>query len=111
MSQKSNVVQIIGYRNSGKTSLICHLVSKLTAKGFRVGTIKHDAHRFEMDHEGKDTWQHRMAGTEAVAITSSEMTAFIRQQHTPLAELVRGMNNLDQTKLETQLLQLLAEED
>lgn len=95
MSHKANVLQVIGYRNSGKTTLICRLVRKLTEEGFRVGTVKHDAHRFEMDYPGKDTWQHRMAGAETVAITSKEQTAMIRQWHTPLDDLLHEMRDHD----------------
>lgn len=95
MSCKANVIQIVGYRNSGKTTLVCHLVSKLAKAGFRVGTIKHDAHRFDIDHPGRDTWKHRMAGAETVAITSTEKTAIVRHRHTPLDELLCEMGDLD----------------
>lgn len=95
MSKDPCVIQVIGHKDSGKTTLICRLVHRMTKEGFRVGTIKHDAHRFEIDHEGKDTWRHRMAGAKAVAITSQEQTAVIRQQHTPLDELITNMRDLD----------------
>lgn len=95
MTGKTNVIQVVGYRNSGKTTLICHLVSRLTQMGHRIGTVKHDAHRFEIDHEGKDTWKHRMAGAQAVAITSAEQTAIIRQRYTPLDNLLREIGDLD----------------
>lgn len=95
MPTKPRVIQVIGHKNSGKTTLICRLIRQLTLEGFRVGTIKHDAHQFEIDHPGKDTWKHRMAGAETVAITSMEKTAIMRQRHTPLAALLGEMKNLD----------------
>lgn len=95
MQTKASVIQVVGYRNSGKTTLICRLVSKLTEEGLRVGTVKHDAHRFEIDYPGKDTWKHRMAGAETVAITSREQTAVMRRRYTPLDELLREMGDLD----------------
>lgn len=95
MPRDTSVIQVIGHKDSGKTTLICRLVRHLTAEGFRVGTIKHDVHRFEIDHEGKDTWKHRMAGAEAVAITSQERTAVMRKRYTPLDELIANMRDLD----------------
>lgn len=50
-----SVISIVGHSGSGKTTLIERVIPKLKAKGYKVGTIKHDAHHFEIDHEGKDT--------------------------------------------------------
>lgn len=65
------IVSIVGKSNSGKTTLIEKLLAELTSRGYRVATVKHDAHSFDVDHPGKDTWRHREAGAAAVAITSS----------------------------------------
>ena len=47
------VVGIVGYKNSGKTTL-AHAVSReLTARGYRVAVIKHSSHH--LDLPGKDT--------------------------------------------------------
>ena len=63
------IIQVVGYKNSGKTTLVSELVRTLTSEGYRVGTLKHDAHDFEPDIPGKDTWQHRKAGAQVTAIT------------------------------------------
>jgi molybdopterin-guanine dinucleotide biosynthesis protein B len=89
------IIQIVGYRNSGKTTLLCRLVNLLTERGWRVGTVKHDAHQFDIDHPGKDTWKHRLAGAETVAIASEEQTAVIRQRAVSLDELLLEMDGLD----------------
>ncbi len=65
------IVSIVGKSNSGKTTLIEKLLAELTRRNYRVATVKHDAHSFDVDHPGKDTWRHREAGAAAVAITSS----------------------------------------
>lgn len=49
------VCQFFGYKNSGKTTLICHLIPLLQQNGFTVAVIKHDAHGFEIDQPGTDT--------------------------------------------------------
>jgi molybdopterin-guanine dinucleotide biosynthesis protein B len=68
-------IHIVGCKNSGKTTLVCELVSELTRRGLRVGTVKHTHHRHELDTPGKDSWRHRDAGAAAVGILSPGMTA------------------------------------
>ncbi len=68
---------IVGSHNSGKTSFLERLIPELKRRGYRVGTIKHDIHSFEMDREGKDTWRHKQAGSTTVAISSPSQFAFI----------------------------------
>ena len=68
-------VHVVGKKNSGKTTLVCELVTLLTQQGFSVATIKHTHHNHELDTTGKDSWQHRQAGATAVGILASEMTA------------------------------------
>jgi molybdopterin-guanine dinucleotide biosynthesis protein B len=89
------IIQIIGYKNSGKTTLVCRLVAELHARGYRVGTAKHDAHDFDIDHEGRDTWQHYKAGAETVAIASPQRSALIRRSPASLEELAALMPEVD----------------
>jgi molybdopterin-guanine dinucleotide biosynthesis protein MobB len=64
------IVSIVGRSDSGKTTLIEKLIPQLTARGYRVATIKHDVHGFDMDHEGKDSWRHKKAGASMTIISS-----------------------------------------
>ncbi len=68
-------VHIIGRKNSGKTTLITELVRYLSARGYRVGTIKHTHHQHELDTPGKDSHRHREAGAAPVGIIARNMTA------------------------------------
>jgi len=72
-------VAIVGKSDSGKTTLIEKVVPELVKLGLRVGTVKHDAHSFEIDHPGKDSWRHGQAGAEAYVIASPERLAFIQK--------------------------------
>ncbi len=83
-------ISIVGFSGSGKTTLIVKVVTELTARGFKVGTIKHDAHKFEIDKEGKDSWRHKKAGAKSVLITSAEKLAFIKTtpSEMPLPEAI-----------------------
>lgn len=89
------IIQIVGYKNSGKTTLIRRLIGVLREHGRRVGTVKHDAHEFEIDREGRDTWQHYEAGAEAVAIASSDKSALIWRSEAALEELAAAMRGVD----------------
>ncbi|MFK7901726.1 MAG: molybdopterin-guanine dinucleotide biosynthesis protein B [Nitratireductor sp.] len=70
---------ITGWKNSGKTRLVSLLVSEFTNRGLKVSTIKHAHHSFDIDHEGKDTWQHRQAGASEVAIVSNKRWALMSE--------------------------------
>ena len=64
------IISFVGSSGAGKTTLIEKLIPELMRRGFRVGTIKHDVHRFEMDRPGKDSWRHKHAGASAAIISS-----------------------------------------
>jgi molybdopterin-guanine dinucleotide biosynthesis protein B len=85
------LVAIVGKSDSGKTTLIEKVVPELVKLGLRVGTVKHDAHSFEIDHPGKDSWRHGQAGAHAYAIASPERLAFITRLdgEMPLADIAR----------------------
>jgi len=72
------IISIVGKSDSGKTTLIEKLVPELTRRGYRVATVKHDVHGFEVDREGKDSWRHKQAGAHTVIISSPQKIALIR---------------------------------
>ncbi|NNG01382.1 MAG: molybdopterin-guanine dinucleotide biosynthesis protein B [Desulfobacteraceae bacterium] len=71
------IICISGFSGSGKTTLIVGLISHLTREGFRVGTIKHDVHGFNIDQPGKDSYRHKEAGASAAIITSPTRFAMV----------------------------------
>jgi molybdopterin-guanine dinucleotide biosynthesis adapter protein len=92
------IVSIVGKSDSGKTTLLEKLIPILTARGFRVAVIKHDAHSFEIDHEGKDSWRHKQAGAAVTIVSSSSKLAMVADtdHDQSLAEirdaLIRGVD-------------------
>lgn len=52
---------LAGWSNSGKTTLMTAVVTILTRRGFRVSTVKHAHHNFDIDRPGKDSFRHREA--------------------------------------------------
>ncbi|OGF53472.1 MAG: molybdopterin-guanine dinucleotide biosynthesis protein B [Candidatus Firestonebacteria bacterium RIFOXYC2_FULL_39_67] len=70
---------VVGKSGSGKTTIIERIIPELIKRGYKVGTIKHDAHEFEIDHKGKDTWRMAQAGAETVVIASSDKIAMVKK--------------------------------
>lgn len=73
------VVCIVGKSNTGKTTLIEKLLKEIKKRNYKVATIKHDTHGFEMDKPGKDTWRHAKAGADCVTISSPNRVAMIKK--------------------------------
>jgi molybdopterin-guanine dinucleotide biosynthesis adapter protein len=73
------VIGVAGFKNAGKTTLVERLVTALTARGYRVSTVKHAHHSFDIDHEGRDSFRHRKAGATEVAVVSRHRWAIIHE--------------------------------
>src|SRR5262245_17248333 len=65
------VIGLAGWSGSGKTTLLTKLIPLLVARGLRVATLKHAHHAFEVDHPGKDSYEHRKAGAAEVIVSSA----------------------------------------
>lgn len=76
--KKIPIVSIVGRSNTGKTTLIEKMIKELTGRGYRVATIKHNLHGFDIDHPGKDSWRHREAGARLTVLASPKKVAVIR---------------------------------
>jgi len=72
------IISIVGKSDSGKTTLIEKLVSELKSKEYKIATIKHDVHGFEIDHPGKDSYRHKHAGSFQTIISSPKQIAIIK---------------------------------
>ncbi|WP_410984082.1 molybdopterin-guanine dinucleotide biosynthesis protein B [Bacillus cereus] len=56
------ILQIVGYQNSGKTTLTEKLIQAFSDKGMKVATIKHHGHGGYPEVPQKDSERHRQAG-------------------------------------------------
>ena len=75
----SKVIGVAGFKNAGKTTLVEKLVAELTRRGYRVSTVKHAHHSFDIDHEGRDSFRHRKAGASEGAVVSRHRWAIIHE--------------------------------
>ena len=74
-----NIYGIVGWKNAGKTGLMERLVTEMTSRGLRVSTVKHAHHSFDVDHPGKDSHRHRIAGATEVLLASRNRFALMHE--------------------------------
>jgi molybdopterin-guanine dinucleotide biosynthesis protein B len=84
------IISIVSKKGSGKTTLLEKLIPELKRRGYRVGTVKHDTHGFDIDHEGKDTYRHKASGADSVLISCPWKLSLIKDtpEEIPLRQLV-----------------------
>ena len=80
---KPHAIAIVGNSGAGKTTLLERLIPALKRKGLRVGAVKHDAHRFDIDHPGKDSHRLTASGADTMVITSPSMLAMVKRYSAP----------------------------
>lgn len=102
--KNQRVFGISGWKNSGKTGLTEHLVSELTRRGYRISTIKHAHHDFDIDKPGADSFRHREAGATEVAIVSGTRFAIMHELRNepepPLADILARLAPCDLVLIE-----------
>lgn len=88
---------VAGRSGSGKTTLLEKLIKRLKEDGIRIASIKHDAHEFDIDKKGKDTWRFAQAGADIVAISSPQKVAIIEKvdQEKTLDEICAKISDVD----------------
>lgn len=73
------VIGFAGWSGAGKTTLLTRLIPHLIAQRFRVSTLKHAHHGFDVDVPGKDSWRHREAGAAEVMVASGRRWALMHE--------------------------------
>ena len=83
---------------TGKTTYLEKLVACLKEKGLRIALIKHDAHGFEIDQPGKDSYRLRKAGVNTIILSGPEQTVRL-ENHTAgepsLNQLISSVEHAD----------------
>ena len=93
------VIGIVGWKNSGKTTLTVRLVEEFTKRGLKVSTVKHAHHNFAVDEGTADSARHRSAGAGEVALVSKNRWALMHEltneEEPPLAEILEKLAPCD----------------
>lgn len=67
------MISFVAPSGTGKTTLVEQVIRQLTAQGLQVAGVKHDAHRIELDTEGKDSWRMRKAGADTLLVGANQL--------------------------------------
>lgn len=96
-NENTPVITFAARSGTGKTTFLEKLIPELKAQGLTLAVIKHDAHRFEIDYPGKDTYRMSQAGADIVAISSGEKLALIekRSQELELDAVIARLPKVD----------------
>lgn len=91
------VISVVGYANSGKTTVLVKIISELRNRGYKVATIKHHGGDFDIDHEGKDTYRHMEAGAHTTVLASPNKFAIVSkvEKEKTLDELISCITDVD----------------
>jgi molybdopterin-guanine dinucleotide biosynthesis protein B len=95
---------LVGWSGSGKTTLVAKLLPELIGRGYRVSTMKHTHHNFDIDKKGKDSYLHRMSGATEVLITGARRWAILHENRDApepsIDELLARMEDVDLVLIE-----------
>ena len=89
------VLTFTAYSNTGKTTYLEKLIPCLKSAGLRIAVIKHDAHDFQADIEGKDSWRFAQAGADIVAVASKRQFALFQYSSFDLSAIITQIHNVD----------------
>ena len=63
------VLQVVGYKNAGKTTFMGKLIRHFSSTGLQVGTLKHHGHDSPLKAaKGTDSYKHSEAGSKVAAV-------------------------------------------
>ncbi len=83
------VFTVSGLTKSGKTTTIEYIIKELIKRGYSVGSVKHiHNENFTIDTEGKNTYRHKMAGSELVTALSHNETDIMYPNQMDIYELL-----------------------
>ena len=73
-------IAVIGWKNSGKTTLVSNLVKYFDSQNITVGVIKHAHHSFDIDHPNTDSYKIRKSGAYKTTLISENRLAYIEEK-------------------------------
>lgn len=91
------VVSLVGYSNSGKTTVIVGLIRILKERACRVAVVKHAAHGYTIDPPGTDSWHYAEAGADQVVIAGPKSFTLheFYQEEKSLTQIMERIQGVD----------------
>lgn len=97
MTASIPVVAFVGKSDSGKTTFVEKVIAELVTRGYRVATVKHHVHDFDIDVPGKDSYRHAAAGSRVAMVSSPDKFAVVRkvERERTLDEIAEEAGDVD----------------
>ena len=93
------IIGVVGWKDTGKTTLIEKLIKEFNLRNLTVSTIKHSHHNFSLDRQGTDSFRHFNAGAkETILATNTKRIKFsktISEHETSLDYLIKQILPVD----------------
>ena len=93
---------IVGWKNSGKTTLLVALVEEFVKRGICVSSVKHSSSKLQFDKQGTDSFRHQQAGTHQTVLIA-EKKSVVQTQHDDeitLDNIIEQLNPCDLVLIE-----------
>ena len=98
LERRVPIISIVAPKSgTGKTTFIERLIPKLIELNIRVGVVKSDAHSFNLDVEGKDSYRFQRSGAASVAVVSPGGWFMINRtkERAEFDQIVNRMTDID----------------
>jgi molybdopterin-guanine dinucleotide biosynthesis protein MobB len=89
------IFSVVAFSGTGKTTLLEKLIAELKRRGLRIAVVKHDAHEFDIDREGKDSWRFARAGADVTVVASDTKAAVMEYRPVPAETLIGRITDVD----------------
>lgn len=73
-SVAGDIIGVVGWKDTGKTTVVEHLVRLLAARGYTVGTVKHVHSPISLEPEATDSMKHLGAGAALTVTAGQDLT-------------------------------------
>ncbi|MCC2249376.1 MAG: molybdopterin-guanine dinucleotide biosynthesis protein B [Bacillota bacterium] len=84
------IIQVVGYKNSGKTTLVSRMIKTFSKQGFRVASLKHHGHGgYPLGMENKDSEKHVKAGAIISGVEGDGMLQLSYQNPVYVDQIVK----------------------
>jgi molybdopterin-guanine dinucleotide biosynthesis adapter protein len=75
------IFQVVGFKNSGKTTLVSKLIKHFSEKGMKIASLKHHGHGGQPSElTNTDSFKHRQAGAVLAGVEGSGLLQLSIQQ-------------------------------
>jgi len=89
------IFSFVAFSGTGKTTLLEKIVAELKFRKLQVAVIKHDAHEFDIDHEGKDSFRFTKAGADVTVVVSATKAAVMENRPVSIESIIDKITDVD----------------